>query len=118
MSLVVAMFQIPITEDGTVGSGRRHPTFRWKSLENALYEHFGGWTRLPGETSGMWKDRMTGEPARDRCRWFQVDLDSARVEDLRELLRRACVTFVQQEIRVVVDGKPEYIKGSPSHDPL
>jgi hypothetical protein len=118
MSLVVVTFQIPITEDRTVGTGLRHSPFRWKALQNALYERFGGWTRLPGETTGVWKDRKTGKPVRDRCRVFQVDVVADRVEELREVLRRACLTFVQQEIRAIVDGRPEYLGASPSHEPL
>jgi hypothetical protein len=118
MSLVVVTFQIPITEDKTVGSGAPHSPFRWKTLQDALYEQFGGWTSLPGRTAGVWKDRKTGKPVRDRCRLFQVDLEENRVDELREILRRACLTFVQQEIRAIVDGKPEYLGASPGHEPL
>jgi hypothetical protein len=118
MSLVVATFQIPLTEDRTLGKGTRHPAFRWKRLENALYERFGGWTRDPGETTGVWKDRTSGKPVRDRCRTFHVDLTSDRVRELRTLLRRACLTFLQQEIRAVIDGKPEYLRAGRRHEPL
>jgi hypothetical protein len=118
MSLMVVTFQIPITEDKTVGSGAKHSAFRWRALQNALYERFGGWTRLSGETTGVWKDSKTGKPVRDRCRVFQVDLERDHIEELREILRRACLTFVQQVIRAIVDGRPEYLGASPSHEPL
>jgi hypothetical protein len=118
MSLVVVAFQIPITQDKTVGNGGPHSPLSWRALQDALYERFDGWTRSPGLTVGAWRDRKTGKQVRDRCRVFQVDLETDRVEELREVLRRACLTFAQQEIRAIVDGRPEYLSASPSHEPL
>jgi hypothetical protein len=44
MSLVLVEFQIPITEDKTIGNAKLHPPYRWKRLQNVLFERFEGLT--------------------------------------------------------------------------
>ncbi len=117
MRRVVVAFQIPLREDEEIGDGSLHPPFRWKELLDALYEQFGGWTEV-GEWPGVWKSPRTGAPVHDVSRAFQVDVDAKEIEKIRSLLRRACRTFVQQSLRVVIRGEPEYLEGGPHDKPL
>jgi hypothetical protein len=49
---------------------------------------------------------------------FQVDVEHERLEEVRLLLRQACLTFVQQTVRAVIDGRPEYLTPGPEDEPL
>lgn len=133
-SLLTARFQVPIQEDtdkaARSGARRRrstrtgqarpvlHPPFRWRLLENALTEQFGGWTRLAGTAEGEWFDPEQGKAVRERSRVYEVDVSEERVGDLEALLRRCCITFVQKCIRLVVDGRARYVKEESNDEPL
>ena len=118
MDRIVVTFLIPIREDPVIGNGQLHPPFRWKALQDALIERFGGWTTSTAEAHGAWVDPSTNEPVEDRSRVFEMDVDEDRLDEIRALLRRACRTFVQQCIRVVILGRAEYIEGCPDDEPL
>jgi uncharacterized protein YaaQ len=82
-----------------------------------LYQAFDGWTK--GErVEGAWRSATTGNPVYDTSRVFQVDVDEERLDELRGLLRRACKTFVQQCLRVIVRGEVEYLEGGDDDQPL
>jgi hypothetical protein len=115
---VVVKFLIPTREDSKLGSGKLHPPFRWKALQDALTTRFGGWTTSGAEARGVWVDPDTNEPVEDTSRVFEVDVDESRLDEIRALLRRACRTFVQKCVRVEILGRPEYIEGVPDDEPL
>ena len=117
MARVVVAFQIPLREDEEIGQGSLHPPFRWKALMDTLYVSFDGWTEV-GEWPGVWKSEKTGAAVHDVSRAFQVDVDEARLDEIRALLRRACKTFVQQSLRVIIRGESEYLEGGPDDEPL
>lgn len=114
---VVVRFQIPICEDEKVGTGAKHSISRWKTLQDALEENFGGWSKF-GSSEGGWKDPERGIVVHDKCRVFEVDVAEGRLDELRALLRRACLTFCQKCIRAVILGRAEYIYGGPDNEPL
>lgn len=118
MSRIVVTFLVPIREDPGTGNGEPHPPFRWKALQDALQESFGGWTTPSGEVRGVWIDPATNQPVEDTSRVFEVDVDEERLDEIRALLRRVSVTFVQQCIRVTILGRAEYIEGGSDDVPL
>lgn len=118
MNRIAVRFLIPIREDPVIGTGRKHPAFRWKSLERALRESFGGWTKWDSLVRGVWIDPGTGCPVADESWTYEVDVDEARLEEIRYFLRRACRTFAQQCIRTVILGRVEYVEGGPCDHPL
>lgn len=117
MAHVAVVFQVPLREDRHVGSGRLHPAQRWKSLQDVLYERFGGWTEI-GEWRGAWRSPNSRSRVSDVSRAFQIDADEKRLAELKRLLRRVCRTFVQQSIRVVIRGEVFYLEASPHDSPL
>lgn len=128
-------FQVPLREDGDKRrrareSSRRtrnrragpplgplHPPFRWKALEDSLTRTFGGWTREP-DVEGEWFDDEQGKAVRERSRAYTVDVPDDRLDELEALLRRACVTFVQKCIRMVVNGRARLIREESNEEPL
>ena len=117
MGLVVVTFQIPLTEDREIGRRTRHPPFRWKALQDALHDQFGGRTEI-GKWPGNWRSSGSHKATRDTSRAFQVDVPEERLEEVRALLRRASKTFVQRAIRVIIKGEAEYLEGGPDDPPL
>jgi hypothetical protein len=115
---VVVTFLIPVREDPVIGSGELHPPFRWKAPQDAVQQSFGGWTAPSAEVHGVWIDPQTNVPVHDTSRVFEVDVDENRLDEIRSLLRRACGTFVQQSIRVVILGKAEYIGRGPDDESI
>ena len=118
MDRIVVTFLVPVREDLVIGNGQLHPPFRWKALEDALTQSFGGFTTPGGKVQGVWIDPKTKKPVKDTSREFQVDVDEGRLDEVRALLQRACRTFVQQCIRVVILGRAEYVAGGPDNEPL
>ncbi len=115
---VVAYFFVPITEDSTIGNGELHPPFRWKFLQDAFFEAFEGLTVYPGELAGIWKDSKTQKAVHDKSRKFEIHLEKRQLPKLRALLRQVALTFVQQTICAVIDGKPEYQTPEANDEPL
>ena len=118
MDRIVVTLLIPVREDPVIGNGQLHPPFRWKALQDALTQSFGGWTTPSGEVHGVWIDPKTNVPVEDTSRVFEVDVDEESLDEIRSLVRRACRTFVQQCVRVVILGRAEYIEGGPDDEPL
>lgn len=114
---IVVIFQIPIREDDDKGSGKLHPPFRWRALHDALYTNFGGWTR-GGTVQGVWRDPEKNRPVHDKSRTYEVDVPEERLDEIKGLLRRACLTFVQKCIRVKIDGKALYLSEEPHDESL
>jgi len=129
-------FQVPLREDadkrfreGAVPGRRRraqtkrreagplHQPFRWKLLESTLTLTFGGWTR-ESDVEGEWFDDEQGQAVRERSRAYSVDVPDERLNELVVLLQRACVTFVQKCIRMVVSGRTRLIREEKNEEPL
>lgn len=118
MSRIVVTFLIPLREDPGIGNGQLHPPFRFIALQDALTESFDGWSMHTGEVEGQWTNPKSGKTVLDKSRMFEVDVDEERIEEIRSILRRACHTFVQQTIRVVILGRADYIEGGQDDEPL
>ena len=118
MDRIVVTFLVPVREDSVIGNGQLHPPFRWKALQDALTQSFDGFTMPSGKVQGVWIDPKTSKPVKDTSREFQVDVDEGRLDEVRALVRRACRTFAQQCIRVVILGRAEYVAGGPNDEPL
>lgn len=118
MARLVVQFLIPVREDSEIARGELHPPFRWKALEDAIERAFGGWTTHAGQVRGVWVDPDTGTPVHDISRVYEVDVDEERIEETRLLLRRACRTFAQKCIRVVIRGYVEYLEPQSHDEPL
>lgn len=137
MDPLAVWFQVPLREDGDRRRGPRprrkkaerevarrpappgplHPRFRWQQLEAALTVTFGGWTRHP-DVEGEWFDDEQGVPVRERSRAYAVDVPEERLEALERLLRRACLTFCQKCIRMVMNGRARLIREDEHDEPL
>jgi hypothetical protein len=81
-----------------------------------LTRTFGGWTRQP-DVEGEWFDDEQGQAVRG-SRAYSVDVPDERMDELEALLRRACVTFVQKCVRMVVDGRARLIREEKHEEPL
>jgi hypothetical protein len=67
---------------------------------------------------GEWYDPEQKHLVREHSRLYEVDVPPDRLDELRELLRRACLTFVQKRIRVVVRGAAHYLREEGTDEPL
>jgi hypothetical protein len=133
VDLLNVWFQVPLREDADKrfrdreGRPRRasrkqvvgplHQPFRWRLLEDTLTRTFGGWTR-EADVEGEWFDDEQGQAVRERSRVYSVDVPDDRLDELVALLRRACVTFVQKCIRLVVAGRTRLIREEKNEESL
>ena len=111
-------FQIPLRGNPKLGSGMEHGSFRWQLLKNALIATFGVGATWPPNVSGIWQDPETGEIEEEESSVFLIDVEEGRLEEIRRILRRACRTFEQKAIRMVVRGEVEYLEARPNDPPL
>ena len=111
-------FLIPLRENPRIGEGALHPQIRWELLKDALFSAFGVGATWPPDVRGIWEEPETGEIVEGESKVFQIDVDDDRLEDLRSILRRACRTFCQRSIRVVIRGEVEYLEAGPDDPPL
>jgi hypothetical protein len=103
-------FLIPVRRDALLSDGKPHATRTWRWLEEELLV-FGGMTRAPGLHTGEYLDRDTGRRVPDRSRGYTVAVLRPRVQELRQLLRKACGKFQQKCIYLSVAGRVEFVEG-------
>lgn len=108
--LVECRFLVPLVRDS---DRRPHKLWHWKSLQNALFHHFGGFTGPEGPVPGIYRSR-SGRRVADLSRRYTVAVLPGSVEILRGLLRRAANTFDQECIYFVVGGDAELVDAEPS----
>jgi hypothetical protein len=108
--LLECSFLIPVHRDRNLSDGKPHRKTIWAWLEREL-SAFGGATRAPHLYSGWYLDPDTGEPVADRSRKYFVAVSRARLDELRDLLRRACHEFCQKCIYLSVAGRVEFVEG-------
>lgn len=103
-------FFLPITRDRILSDGGRHSPVLWEWLDFELFDQFEGGTIAPGYYRGFYRDPETGEMVEDACKRFTVAIAEDRVDELRGLLRAACVLFGQKCIYLSVAGYVEFIE--------
>jgi hypothetical protein len=102
-------FLIPLRRDSILSDGRPHRRKTWAWLDGEL-SAFGGGSRAPEPYEGWYRDRETGERVNDRSRKYFVAVSRAQLEELRGLLRQACVEFQQKTIYLSVAGRVEFVE--------
>jgi hypothetical protein len=101
---------IPVRRDRILSDGKPHARKTWAWLERELFAFEGAtWSDKP--YPGFYLDPDTGEQVRDRSYKYVVAIPRARVDELRELLRRACRQFQQKAIYLSVAGHVEFVTG-------
>ena len=103
-------FFIPIRRDGNLSDGSLHETDAWEWLDEELFIRFEGGTRSPGYVEGFYRDPDTAGRVDDQSRQFIVALSETRRDELRELLRAACVVFQQKCIYLSIAGHVEFVE--------
>ena len=69
-------------------------------------------------TPGEYEEGPTSGVTRDESRKYWVALPAHKVEDLREMLRRAAITFDQRAIYLSIAGRVEFVEARPEAGPL
>lgn len=115
-ALVECSFFIPMRRDKEISDGKSHTAASWDWLQDELLELFDGWTLAPGEFEGRWKGPK-GSAIYDQSRQYIVAVKKSRLQNLRALLREACVVFRQQAIYLSIGGKIEFIEDPQDASP-
>lgn len=102
-------FLVPLRADANLGDGALHNPARWKVLHEQLYTRFGGWT-CTGEVEGCYQDPDTGEEIFDESRRYVVALEETKIDEMKQVLRRAARTFAQKTMYMAWLGQVEFIE--------
>jgi hypothetical protein len=108
--IIECSFLLPITRDLILSDGGRHSSALWEWLDFELFDRFAGGTVAPGFYKGFYRDPETGERVEDACKQFTVAIEEERLDDLRGLLRAACLLFGQKCIYLSIAGHVEFIE--------
>lgn len=103
------MFLIPVVRDS---DRKPHPPVLWRLLQDALLRRFGGVTG-PETVRGIWSLGEGEEPVKDVSRKYTVAVPAERMDELRDLLRRAANSFDQRVIHLEVAGYAETLEAKP-----
>ena len=103
-----ATFLIPKREDPNVGNGSPHPLDRWVTLQEILYDKFGGWTILSEKCPGGWQ-KTPQEQRADISRNYCVHFEKKRLKELINLVSVFAVMFRQECISFECRGEPQEI---------
>ena len=67
---------------------------------------------------GAEPSNVRGAVVREWSRVYEVDVSPDHLDTVRAVLRRACVTFAQKCVRIVVRGEAEYVQEGETDGPL
>ena|SRR5450759_3618949 len=102
-----------------------HSPTAWRLLQDALLARFQGsqGPRIriffsPSLHPGDWAPVANAPAVTDECREYLVAVESSRLDELRDLLGRAAVTFDQEVIYVSIAGTVDYIPKHPARSGL
>ena len=112
-AFIECSFLIPLRRDNVLSDGQLHDRSDWDWLRSELYARFGGLTQSHGLYEGAYIDPDTKQRVSDTSRKFYVAIEETRLEELRHLLRGACVLFAQKCIYLSVAGRVEFIEVDP-----
>jgi hypothetical protein len=115
--LVECSFLLPIVRDS---DREPHPPVVWRLLQDAIRTTFPRGHSGPElfyrdvETvPGEYVEEATQTIVRDESRRYTVAIPRSRLDDLRQLLRRAANTFDQKAIYLSVAGEVEFVTPRP-----
>jgi len=115
--LVECSFLIPIVRDSDRAP---HPPIVWRLLQDAIRGAFPQGHSGPElmykdvETvPGEYVEDATKKIVRDESRRYTVAIPRSKLDDLRQLLRRAANTFDQKAIYLAVAGEVEFVTPRP-----
>ncbi len=110
--LVECGFLIPIRRDSRLSDGKPHEAIAWDWLYDELFDAFGvvRFTSVPEIAD--WRDPH-GVAVHDQSRPYTVAVEEERVDELRNLLRQACIVFHQE-----CTSTSELVAGWSSSTPL
>jgi hypothetical protein len=111
-------FLVPIVRNS---DKQPHQPTTWKSLGDEIRRafpagHSGPETFYRGDSlvPGEYEDSPGDPPITDTSRRYLLAISPSRVEELRQLLRRAANTFDQKAIYLSVKGDVEFITAGES----
>ena len=124
--LVECSFPIPIVRDS---DRQPHQPHAWDDLTIELRDlvksyprgHQGPKTVFHWEedvTPGEYEEGPRSGATRDESRKYWIALPAGKVDDLREMLRRAANTFDQRAIYLSVAGRVEFVEPRPKSGAL
>ncbi|REJ72010.1 MAG: hypothetical protein DWQ29_22205 [Planctomycetota bacterium] len=105
-------FLVPIRGDAALSDGSVHAPEQWEWLRAEIWSQFGGVTESPGLHVGFYQNPDTEEMVTDESRRFTVAVQEHEVDNLRDLMREACVMFCQKCIYLSIAGRVEFIERS------
>jgi hypothetical protein len=108
--ILECQFLIPLRRDRDISDGELHDRTVWRWLEDELFDHFDGYGKARESHDGAWRSRLTGKRTRDVSRRFFVALPKKRLNELRAILRQACIRFAQQCIYLSIAGIVEFVE--------
>ena len=105
-------FLIALRRDRRLSDGELHATTAWNWLHSELWVLAGAvrFSRAPEE--GDWADK-TGERVYDLSRKYTIAVQKEKVDELRSLLRKACIVFCQECVYFSVKGEVEFVYPPP-----
>jgi hypothetical protein len=114
--LVQCEFFVPIVRNS---DKKPHQPSAWMALGNDIRRmfpagHSGPETFYRGDTlvPGEYEDGADEPPIQDESRRYLLAIPETRVDDLRQLLRKAANTFDQKAMYLAVMGVVDFIAGA------
>lgn len=111
--LVQCEFFVPIVRNS---DKKPHQPSAWIALGNEIRRvfpagHSGPETFYRGDTllSGEYEDSPQDPPIKDESRRYLLAIPETKVNDLRQLLRKAANTFDQKAMYLAVKGDVEFV---------
>jgi hypothetical protein len=104
-----SVFEVQMLVPVTDNDGKDFSDEIVAEFESAILDRFGGFTLLPSEVSGEWRNDA-GVRYRDRSRCYLIGIDSiGRGSDVVELAHVAKKLFAQEAIAVRYLGQLEIL---------
>jgi len=112
--LLECRFMIPVVRNS---DRKPHSPLAWRVLQDAIRREYPKGHTGPENfyhasslVPGEYEEEATGHTVKDLSRQYTIALSESQLEELRNLLGKAAITFDQEAIYLSVSGKVEFIK--------
>jgi hypothetical protein len=103
-------FLIPVCRDAEIADGETHELESWQWLENQLLAQFSGWSKASELFQGAWRSSASGKVTHDTSIRYFAAVHKSKLNDLRGILKLACIEFGKQCIYLSVAGVVEFVE--------